>query len=262
LLLHLLAEAQGQQRNKPNLAFLLAPTLYIYMRYATTDLHGCLHTFRKLVEDRLHLTTADELYVLGDYVNKGPDSRGVLDYLMQLQHDGYQAHCLLGNHDLELLEAARSRRPLANWTSTADFELTLRSFGVAHTHEIPEHYLAWLEALPLTIELPDFVLVHAGFDFRLPPEQMRTDRKSMLNIKNFTFDASRLQGKRLLHGHNPTSTDDLERHVLERAGAIDLDTGCVYRLNPELRHLSALNLDTWELMQQRNIEPPYTIGKR
>ncbi|OON71004.1 metallophosphoesterase family protein [Hymenobacter sp. CRA2] len=232
------------------------------MRYATTDLHGCLHTFRHLVEQRLRLTREDALYVLGDYVNKGPDTRGVLDYLMQLQADGYQVHCLLGNHDLELLEAARGKRPMANWTSVADYDMTLRSFGVERTEDIPEPYLRWIEALPLSLELPDFVLVHAGFNFRLPPEQMRHDRRSMLNIKDFTFDASRLQGKRLVHGHNPKPTDYLRRQVKQRSGAIDLDTGCVYRHNPELCHLAALNLDTWELTLQENIEPPYPIGTR
>ena len=58
-------------------------------RYATTDVHGCLQTLRYLVEQELQLTPDDELFLLGDYVNKGPDSRGVLDYLMHLQAAGY-----------------------------------------------------------------------------------------------------------------------------------------------------------------------------
>ncbi|UYZ58348.1 metallophosphoesterase family protein [Hymenobacter latericus] len=233
------------------------------MRYATTDVHGCLRTLRHLVEERIGLSTSDELYLLGDYVNKGPDSRGVLDYLMELQRTGYQVQCLLGNHDEELLKAAREARPLAPWAAgPKPDQLTLGSFGVTQPQHIQEPYLQWLEALPLTLELPDFVLVHAGFDFRLPPERMRTDRHSMLNIKNFTFDASRLQGKRLLHGHTPTPRRELRRRVKQRAGAIGLDTGCVYRHNPELRHLSALNLDTWELLSQENLEVPYPIGLR
>jgi serine/threonine protein phosphatase 1 len=232
------------------------------MRYATTDLHGCLHSFRHLVEEKLKLSRTDTLYLLGDYVNKGPDTRGVLDYLMRLQAEGYQLHCLLGNHDLELLEAARGRRAQAPWASPADHNMTLGSFGVTRPADIPEPYLRWIEGLPLSLELDDFVLVHAGFDFRLPPEQMRQHRQSMLNIKDFTFDASRLHGKRLLHGHNPKPVAYLQQQLNERRGAIDLDTGCVYRHNPELRHLAALNLDTWELTLQENIEPGYPIGKR
>ncbi|GAA4391050.1 metallophosphoesterase family protein [Hymenobacter koreensis] len=228
-------------------------------RYATTDLHGCLQTFRRLVEDRLRLQTTDTLYVLGDYINKGPDSRGVLDYLMQLQHEGYQIHCLLGNHDQELLDAARGNTA-ATWASEPDRVRTLRSFGVQRPADIPARYLSWLAALPLTLELPDFVLVHAGLNFRLPPEAMWADTHAMLNIKRFTFDASRLQGRRLLHGHSPIPTAELQRRVNQRAGAIDLDTGCVYRLNPEFSHLAALNLDTWELILQPNSEDFYPIA--
>ncbi|TGE20766.1 serine/threonine protein phosphatase [Hymenobacter aquaticus] len=230
-------------------------------RYVTTDLHGCLTTFRHLLENVIRLQSTDELYLLGDYVNKGPDSRGLLDYLMQLPGQGYQVQCLRGNHDQELLDAARGRRHLA-WASQADRTLTLQSFGVKATEDIPEPYLRWLDALPYQLDIPGFTLVHAGYDFRLPPDRMRTDWHTMLNIKQFTFDASRLQGRRLLHGHVPTPTAEVKQQVKKRAGSICLDTGCVYRLNPELSHLAVLELDSFELTLQPNIEPPYFIMQR
>ena len=136
-------------------------------RYATTDLHGCLHTFRYLVEEKLRLTRDDELYLLGDYVNKGPDSRGVLDYLMQLQATGYRVRCLRGNHDQALLDGARHRWRW-DWLGPRGRLPTLRSFGVARLAHIPDHYLDWVAALPYEIELPDVVLVHAGYNFALP----------------------------------------------------------------------------------------------
>ena len=74
-------------------------------RYVTTDLHGCLHTFQHLVEKVLRLRPQDELYLLGDYVNKGPDSRGLLDYLMQLPQRGYQVHIFAG-HSTDIADAA------------------------------------------------------------------------------------------------------------------------------------------------------------
>ena len=230
-------------------------------RYVTTDPHGCLLTFRHLVENVLHLRPEDELYVLGDYVNKGPDSRGMLDYLMQLPQRGYRVHCIRGNHDQLLLDAAQERKDLV-WLPPADQQLTLQSFGVKSLTEIPAPYLAWLDALPYELELPDFVLVHAGFNFRLPPERMRSDLHAMMNIKEFTFDASRLEGKRLLHGHVPTPTAEVQRQVRMRAGSIGLDTGCVYRHNPELSHLAALELDAFKLTLQLNIEAPYPIARR
>lgn len=232
-------------------------------RFAATDLHGCLRTFRYLVEQKLHLRPGDHLYLLGDYVNKGPDSRGVLDYLMQLQDAGYQIQCLRGNHEHELLATIHGT-PNANhmWKAEAERAMTLASFGVARAADIPAQYVNWLAALPLTVELPDFVLVHAGFDFALPPAAMRQDTHSMLYAKSFVFDPSRLAGKRLLHGHVPTPVAEVQKMVAAKAGAIGLDTGGVYRLNPELRHLAALDLDTWQLHLAENREASYPIAKR
>ena len=241
--------------------FFLLPAIYLPMRYATTDLHGCLHTFRYLVEEELCLTPHDELYLLGDYVNKGPDSRGVLDYLMQLQAAGYQVQCVRGNHDQALLDAARHRWRW-DWLGPRGRLPTLRSFGVSRLADIPPRYLNWLAALPCEIELPDFMLVHAGYDFALPPAAMRQDYSTMLNTKKFIYDPSRLGGRRLLHGHVPTPTALVRSRAAARPGALGLDTGCVYRHNSELAHLTALNLDTWQLTMVVNCEPPYTIGVR
>ena len=232
-------------------------------RFAATDLHGCLRTFRHLVEDELRLRPADHLYLLGDYVNKGPDSRGVLDYLMQLQGAGYQLHCLRGNHEHELLATIHGADNFNNmWKSEAERALTLASFGVARPADIAARYVAWLSALPLQLELTDFVLVHAGFDFALPPTEMRADAHSMLYIRDLVFDPSRLGGKRLLHGHVPTPVADVRAAVAARAGAVGLDTGGVYRHNPELRHLAALNMDSWELHLAENREEPYPIASK
>jgi serine/threonine protein phosphatase 1 len=231
-------------------------------RFAATDVHGCLHTFRYLVEQELRLLPSDTLYLLGDYVNKGPDSAGVLGYIMQLQAAGYQVHCLRGNHDQELLDTIFSHGDGDMWRTKAERDMTLASFGAARPADIAPQYVAWLAALPLELELSDFMLVHAGYDFALPPAEMHRDTYSMLYTKKFVFDPSRLGGKRLLHGHVPTPVDEVKQAVAAKAGAIGLDMGCVYRHNPELSHLGALNLDSWELHLVKNREEPYPIAKR
>lgn len=230
-------------------------------RFAATDLHGCLRTFRYLVEQELRLRPTDTLYLLGDYVNKGPSSGSLLNYLMQLQDFGFQLHCLRGNHDQELLDAAHGHAEKM-WLTEAERTMTLASFGVAKVSDLPARYLSWLAALPYELELPDFVLVHAGYNFALPPAKMRRDYSTMLTTKSFVFDPSRLGGKRLLHGHVPTPVAEVKAAVEARAGAIGLDTGGVYRHNPELRHLAALNLDSWQLHLVENREEPYPITRR
>ncbi|WP_139925121.1 metallophosphoesterase family protein [Hymenobacter sp. DG01] len=230
-------------------------------RYATTDIHGCLLSLRHLLEEKIKLKPQDELYVLGDYVNKGPDSRGVLDYLMQLHQRGYQIVCLRGNHDHDLLRAAQGEITLT-WGSVDDYRLTLDSFGVERPEDIPERYLRWINDLPYQFDIPGFMLVHAGYDFRQPPAEMRQQWHTMLNIKEFVFDASRTGGRRVVHGHVPTPTSEVEAQVKAQKGSIGLDTGCVYRHNPELHHLAALDLDANKLYLQPNIEPDYPIGMR
>jgi serine/threonine protein phosphatase 1 len=228
-------------------------------RFAATDIHGCLETFSHLVEVELRLRTTDQLYLLGDYVNKGPDSAGVLDYIMELQGFGYQIICLRGNHDHALLNAGDNDNI---WKTEAEREMTLDSFNAPFSHDIPVTYRRWLDKLPFDMVLPDFVLVHAGYNFALPPSEMRRDHHTMLNTKSFVFDPSRMGGRRLLHGHVPTPVAEIKASIEAKAGAIGLDAGGVYRHNPELRHLAALNLDSWELHLVENREEPYPINVR
>jgi serine/threonine protein phosphatase 1 len=228
-------------------------------RFAATDIHGCLETFSHLVEVELRLRTTDQLYLLGDYVNKGPDSAGVIDYIMELQGFGYQINCLRGNHDHALLNAGDNDNI---WKTEAEREMTLDSFNAPFSHDIPVTYRRWLDKLPFDMVLPDFVLVHAGYNFALPPSEMRRDHHTMLNTKSFVFDPSRMGGRRLLHGHVPTPVAEIKARVEAKAGAIGLDAGGVYRHNPELRHLAALNLDSWELHLVENREEPYPINVR
>lgn len=64
------------------------------------------------------------------------------------------------------------------WQPETEKQLTLASFGVAQAAAIPGRYVAWLSALLIQLELPDFVLVHVGFNFALPPAEMREDAHS------------------------------------------------------------------------------------
>ncbi len=71
--------------------------------FAIGDVHGCLHELKNLVEQKLKLRTDDKLVLLGDYIDRGPDSKGVIDYIMTLQKKGFDVVPLKGNHELMLL---------------------------------------------------------------------------------------------------------------------------------------------------------------
>lgn len=230
-------------------------------RYAITDIHGCLRTFRKLVEESISLQRPDELYLLGDYINKGPDSKGVLDYILELQEQGHQVQCLRGNHDQLLVDALDEGEPSV-WLSAEEKQLALESFGVQHFRDIPARYIAFIRALPFYLELEDFFLVHAGFDFSKPRDAMLLDTHSMMNIKKFEVVPEKLRGKRLIHGHLPEPLHRLRQNIRRKSPALNLDTGCVYHRNETFGHLVALNLDTLGLTVQANLDKPYPVKKK
>ena len=123
---------------------------------AVGDIHGCVSEFEALLE-KLALTKHDRLILLGDLVNRGPDSAGVLKLAREYAH-----RSLLGNHELRLLNFRRTGDP--SHLKKADYE-TLKQLSAKDW--------AYLATMPLTFHLPEFktVLVHAGF---LPGQSWRS----------------------------------------------------------------------------------------
>ena len=115
---------------------------------AVGDIHGCAWEFEQLLE-KLALTRHDRLILLGDLVNRGPDSAGVIALAR-----AHAYRSLLGNHELRLLNYRRTGDP--THLKRADYE-TLRNFGAQEW--------AYLATMPLTYQVPEagVVLVHGGF---------------------------------------------------------------------------------------------------
>jgi serine/threonine protein phosphatase 1 len=226
-------------------------------RYAITDIHGCARTFRVLVQEQLKLQKSDELYILGDLVNKGPDSKGVIDFVMELQEQHFQVQCLRGNHDQMLLKAAKKGPKALNLTDT-EKKLVLQSFEIEKFEDLPKKYRKFFKSLPYHLELPDHYLVHAGFNFA--KEDIFSDKDAMLNIRGFTVDWQRLDNKSLLHGHTPTALHSIKKAVVHKNQRLNLDAGCVYYRNASLGNLVALDLDTKELHIQPNLDRPYPVA--
>ena len=71
-------------------------------RLVITDIHGCAKTFAKLL-DKIGLNEDDQLFLLGDYINRGPRSKQVIDHILDLNEDGFNVFPLIGNHEETLL---------------------------------------------------------------------------------------------------------------------------------------------------------------
>ena len=67
-------------------------------RWVIPDIHGCSKTLKCLIENNINLSKEDSVYFLGDYIDRGYDSKGVIDYIMSLQDSGYDIHCLITYH--------------------------------------------------------------------------------------------------------------------------------------------------------------------
>ena len=121
--------------------------------YLIGDVQGCDAALQRLLDEISFSPSRDTLYLLGDLVNRGPDSAGVLRRLMGY---GAAARCLLGNHDLHLLAIAHGVRP-PHRSDTLD--------GILHASDRAP-MLDWLrrQRLALRAQLPgeEILLVHAG----------------------------------------------------------------------------------------------------
>ena len=83
-------------------------------RFAIADIHGCAQTFNQLLE-KLELEKQDQVYLLGDYIDRGPDSKGVLDAIMNLIAAGYSIRPLLGNHEKLFINAFKNLEDCNHW---------------------------------------------------------------------------------------------------------------------------------------------------
>jgi serine/threonine protein phosphatase 1 len=219
-------------------------------RFAISDIHGCAKTFQQLLEDQLKVQPEDEIYLLGDYIDRGPDSKGVIDLIQTYKEHHYQFHCLAGNHEDMLLQALKDADSHSLWEHVNGGDTTLDSFGVRSADEIPESYLNFIRNLDYYITLPDYLLVHAGFNFDAPDPF--SDYRAMLWIRGFKTDLEATGGRKIVHGHTPRPFEAIENDLENRLNTLNIDNGCAY---PKygMMGLVALDLDNWKLIRQ-----PYT----
>ncbi|MET4071099.1 serine/threonine protein phosphatase 1 [Bradyrhizobium sp. S3.2.6] len=195
--------------------------------FAIGDVHGCFDKLVRLLEacDMIKGGRHARFVFIGDYVDRGPDARKVLDVLIDRQERGTDhVVCLRGNHDDMLLRAAARERTdadLVNWWANGG-EQTLDSYGVGDPCELPKEHLAWIDALPLTFTDRGRLFVHAGIRPGVPvPDQTEDD---VLWIREPFLSSRASHGAFVVHGHTPTESGlpDL------RPNRLNIDTGACF----------------------------------
>ena len=181
--------------------------------FAIGDIHGCCKTFRRLLET-LALEKTDVVYLLGDYIDRGPDSRGVIETILRLRQEGFDIRPICGNHEEMMLLPLRSGvfEDLVEWLEEGG-ATTLKSYGVEHPQEIPEEHLAFLESLPFYLRTDRFIFVHGGLDFDLEDPFAPAGRAAMLWERTGRVVPSKIGGRRMVSGHTTTKLDDIRRRA-------------------------------------------------
>jgi len=194
------------------------------MTYAISDIHGCLTAFNTLLS-KLNLTPNDTLITIGDYIDRGPDSKGIIDRIIQLRQEAEskkspQIITLLGNHEVMIQNARLDSQNYTFWAINGGTEC-LSSFDLSSDStldEIPPLYWEFFDSLLPYHETDTHLLTHAGCDPALPlAEQTPED----LLWKRFHLAEAHHSGKTLVVGH----TIQKDGYPGIRPGCIGIDTG-------------------------------------
>jgi serine/threonine protein phosphatase 1 len=182
--------------------------------------------------DQIHPFEEDEVVFVGDYVDRGPDSKGVVDYLLTLQG---RYTFLMGNHERMFLDFLQGKERFLFLYNGG--EATLESYGGVGS--IPAAHLAFLKRLLPYYETDHYLFVHGGIRPGIPLQDQ--DPMDLLWIREEFYAYPGRYPKTVVFGHTPM------REVLIGEDRIGIDTACVYG-----NKLTCLVLPSREVIQVSN----------
>lgn len=186
-------------------------------QFAIGDIHGCSKALRSLIEV-IDPRPEDELVFLGDYVDRGPDSRDVVDQILTLRE-----HCrvvaLRGNHEIMLLGVACRGLDNGVWLSNGG-QATVTSYGGCLS-KIPPDHLAFFQDLVPYYESPQSIFVHAGYSHQLAMHEQQ-EATTYWNHLPTPVPPPHQSGKRVFVGHTPQASGQ----ILDAGHVVCLDTYC------------------------------------
>jgi serine/threonine protein phosphatase 1 len=213
--------------------------------YAIGDLHGRVDLLLRLHEmirdDALAVpaTVRKILVYLGDYVDRGLQSRELIDTLLDRPLAGFERVYLRGNHDQHFLDFLDNPENGGSWLKYGG-DATIYSYGVRIPDDlspakrmeyirdqllmvVPERHLTFLSQTDLACEIGDFLFVHAGIQPHRPLEEQRAE--DLLWIRDEFLESDSDFGRIVVHGHTVSNAPEV------RINRIGIDTGACYSNN-------------------------------
>ena len=208
--------------------------------YVVGDIHGRLDLLRTLhgkIRQDSETARGDRIIVyIGDYVDRGDDSKGVIDEFLADRLPGFEPIYLKGNHEEVLLNFLEHPEIARDWFSFGG-DAAVMSYGVpvlpgaltderlrdiqtAFRDAVPDAHLRFLSDLRLSYEIGDYLCVHAGINPGRPLHRQRPE--DMLWIRDEFLESEKLHGKVVVHGHSITKAPDVQEN------RIGLDTGAYF----------------------------------
>lgn len=209
--------------------------------YAIGDIHGCDTLLEQLLARIIEHDAARQpvltrrLIFLGDYVDRGPDSRAVIERLLHALPEGFERVFLKGNHEAMMIDCLAGRYPLPHWFINGG-KATFESYGIPCRavdgdydydlllqrlrERIDDAHMRFLTDLWLNYRCGGYYFVHAGIN---PDRSLAQQREQdQLWIRDRFLDAPDEFEAVIVHGHTPVDAAEL------RANRIGIDTGAVY----------------------------------
>jgi serine/threonine protein phosphatase 1 len=232
--------------------------------YAIGDVHGCA---RQLAN--LHAMIADDLAArpvgnatllhIGDYVDRGADTAGVIDRLKNGSPiPGTTMVNLLGNHESTMIDAIAGERAAGTDWLFAGGEATLQSYGIdpkgprdAWPHKIPQDHQRFLKSLPLMHKAGGYAFVHAGVRPQIPLDQQARD--DLLRARSIFLYSEQDFGAVVVHGHTPVKAPVVKHN------RIAIDTGAVFG---GVMTCAMLEADRLGFLFADPVDPPVSIAHR
>ena len=207
---------------------------------AVGDIHGCAHALERLLA-AIELTPQDTIVFLGDYMDRGPNSKRVLEIVIELSEQ-FQVIPLLGNHEIMMLDAVKESITRDLWLQFGG-QQTIESYGGDFTNIPTEHLDFMRQCLPF-YETEDHLFVHANYLPGSPLAGQEDQIRYWTHLSDF-LPGPHKSGKRVIVGHTPQTHGG----ILDFGHLVCIDTYCFGGGN-----LTALDIFTNKIWQVKENE--------